>query len=233
MKLSVIIPAYNEARTLAQVIGRACAVPLPPSVEREIWVVDDGSTDETSDVLRQFESFPGVHILTFDCNRGKTEALLAGLEAASGEYVIFQDADLEYDPVHYEALLGPVVKGKASVVLGSRFLGSVRNMRPLVRWANRFNTWIVNLMYRSSLTDVNTGFKILPRKLLRDMRITSGRFGGDAEIVSRLLTMKKTIVEVPIDYVARSRAEGKKMDWLHALHMFWCFLVHRFSYAEH
>lgn len=230
MKISVIIPVYNEVRTLAQVVERARSAPLPRSVESEIWVVDDGSTDGASGILRRFRADPKVHVLTLDRNRGKTEALLAGLAASDGEYVIFQDADLEYDPVHYEKLLKPVLAGEAPVVLGSRFLGTIRNMRPLVRLANRFNTWFVNKLYRSSLTDVNTGFKVLPRDLLEEMRIVSGRFGGDAEIISRLLKMRKHIIEVPIDYVARSKADGKKMDWLHALHMFWCFLFYRFSY---
>jgi glycosyltransferase involved in cell wall biosynthesis len=231
LKISVIIPVYNEAGTLAQVVERVRSAPLPRSVESEIWVVDDGSTDGASDVLRKFSADPKVHVLTLDRNRGKTGALLAGLAASKGEYVIFQDADLEYDPIHYEKLLMPVVAGEASVVLGSRFRGTIKNMRPLVRFANRFSTWFVNRLYRSSLTDVNTGFKVLPRDLLQEMRIVSGHFGGDAEIISRLLKMRKNIIEVPIDYVARSKAEGKKMDGFHALHMFWCFLFHRFSYA--
>jgi glycosyltransferase involved in cell wall biosynthesis len=232
VKLSIIIPVYNEARTLAQVLSKALSSTLPGSCVREVCVVNDGSTDATRDVLHQFETIPGVQILTFDRNRGKTEALLAGLEASSGEYVIFQDADLEYDPMSYESLLRPVAAGETSVVFGSRFLGTVRKMRPLVRLANRFNTWFVNQLYGSSLTDVNTGFKVLPRSILRNMKITSGRFGGDAEIVSRLLRMNQKIVEVPIHYVARSKAEGKKMDWLQAVHMFWCFVVHRFSYER-
>jgi glycosyltransferase involved in cell wall biosynthesis len=231
VKISVIIPVYNEARTLAQVLERVCSAPLPRSVELEIRVVDDGSTDGASAVLRQFRADPKVHVLTLGRNRGKTGALLAGLAVSEGEYVIFQDADLEYDPIHYEKLLAPVLAGEAPVVLGSRFLGTIENMRPLIRLANRFNTWFVNRLYRSSLTDVNTGFKVLPRDLLKSMRIVSGRFGGDAEIISRLLKMRKRIVEVPIHYVARSKEEGKKMDWFHALHMFWCFIFHRFSYA--
>lgn len=231
MKLSIIIPAYNEGQTIAEVVRKACRVPLPAAVKREIVAVDDGSTDDTLKILRRLEGDLKIRVVALGRNLGKTGALLAGIEAAEGEYVLFQDADLEYDPVHYQRLLKPLLSGESSVIFGSRFLGTIRNMRPLIYFANRFSTWAVNLMYGAALTDVNTGFKVLPRSLFKEIQVTSRGFGGDAEITARLLQMKRGIIEVPIHYVARSRSEGKKMNCLGAIHMFSCFLLCRFEHA--
>jgi len=232
LKISIIIPVYNEVQTVGQTVARACRALLPEGVDREILVVDDGSTDGTRAILWEFRDAPVVRILSLGKNSGKTRALLTGIDAAEGDFLIFQDADLEYDPAHYGRLLTPVIEGRASIVFGSRFLGSIRNMNFLVRMANQLNTWIVNVLYRTSLTDVNTGFKVIPREFFRDVRITSGGFGGDAEITARLLRMRQKIVEVPIDYTARSRIDGKKMNWLNAVHMFGCFFFYRLDHAR-
>lgn len=229
MKISILIPVYNEERTVFETVRKACAAPLPRAAQREVIVVDDGSTDGTSAELRRFSGDRKVRVLHLEKNLGKTKALIAGIKASSGTYLLFQDADLEYDPVYYESLLSPVVNGCASVVLGSRFLGSVRNMTPLNRFANRFSTWVVNRLYRSSLTDVNTGFKVLPRNFFEKVRLRSNRFGGDAEILARLLRKGQSVLEVPIHYVARAREDGKKMNWVEALYMFGCFLYFRFD----
>lgn len=227
MKISIIIPVYNEELTISKIIEKACEAPLPPSVEREVIVVNDGSTDGTYAAIQSLQnSFP-VKTISFSRNRGKTAALLAGISASRGDYLLFQDADLEYDPTHYERLLEPVVRGEVSVVFGSRFLGRIDGMNPFIRAANIFNTWSVNLYYSAALTDVNTGYKVISRKLFDQISVSSDGFGGDAELTAKLLRRGAAIKEVPIDYFARPKKDGKKMNWFRAIHMYACFFFHR------
>lgn len=227
MKLSIIIPVYNEAETIVQTVAKACEAPLPGGVEREIIVVNDGSNDETLAALQFFKNHPLVRILSFKTNRGKTAAQLAGIQAARGNTLLFQDADLEYDPRHYQKLVEPVLQGKFRVVFGSRFLGEMRGMNPFIRLANQFNTWSVNQLYAASLTDVNTGYKVISKELFDQIPISSGRFGGDAELTARLLKRGEPIQEIAIDYQARRKKAGKKMNSFSAIHMYFCFFFLR------
>lgn len=228
-RLSVVIPAFNEARTIETVIRRVWAMSLPSGLDREVLVVDDGSTDDTAAVLAALS--PAVPFRAFHlvARQGKSTAVKVGLAHATGEWVAFQDADLEYDPAHLPRLLAPLLAGEAALVCGSRFRGTLRGMTPLNRLANRSSTWVVNQLYGARLTDVNTGAKVIRRELLAPLQLTAEHFGVDAEIVAKLLRQGHRILEVPIDYTARTRREGKKMNWTGALAMCWCFLRYRWG----
>ncbi|MDZ4242995.1 MAG: glycosyltransferase family 2 protein [Candidatus Omnitrophota bacterium] len=220
MKLSVIIPVYNEENSLPRILPMVQQAPLPPGVGQEIVIVDDGSTDATPNILEGFRSDQHVKILRHDRNRGKTAAVLTGLRAAAGDIFLIQDADLEYHPSHYPRLLEPILRDKASVVYGSRFKGRILGMRPVNRWANRVSNITFNLLYGTRITDINTCFKVFTRDAFRDMDITTSHFGLDTELTAKLVRRGYAITEVPIDYAARSVEEGKKITWIKAVSMY-------------
>lgn len=224
--LSIVIPAYNEVRTLEGVLRRVAAVELPAA--RQIIVVDDGSTDGTAALLARLRQALPLDVVSLRPRQGKSEALRQGLARAAGDFLVLQDADLEYDPRHLPQLLAPLLEGRAALVFGSRFLRGPRGMAPLVRWANRWCTATVNLLCGTRLTDVNTGYKMMRREALAGLTSTAGGFGYDAEMTMKWLRQGYAITEVPIDYTARSRRAGKKMNWQGALHMYACYLWYRF-----
>ena len=232
MKLSVIIPVYNEERFIGSVIEKVRSVTLPPCLTRELIVVNDGSTDNTAKILERFKGFPEVKILHHARNLGKSAAVRTGIQTAQGDLILIQDADLECTPADYPRLLEPFLGNHLSVVYGSRFKGKIKNMSLMNRIANRISTATVNLLFRTKLSDVNTCYKVFRRKLLDRNKITSKHFVFDAEITVKLLKQGYQILEVPISYCGRSRSEGKKMNWLHALRVYWGIFKYRFVEAE-
>jgi glycosyltransferase involved in cell wall biosynthesis len=211
MKLSVIVPVYNERKTIEEVIRRVRAV--DPGMEKEIIVVDDGSTDGTREALQSL-NLAGTRIVLHEMNRGKGAALRAGFDVAGGDIVLVPDADLEYDPREYPRLLEPILDGRADVVYGSRFLGGPH--RVLYFWhyvGNRFLTTFSNMLSNLNLTDMETCYKVFRRDILKKIELKSPRFGFEPEITVKLAKLRCRIYEVPISYSGRDYAEGKKIGW--------------------
>ena len=224
MKISVVIPVFNERETIAQVIGRVRAVlGERPS---EIVVVDDGSTDGTRDVLR---TVTGIQLIEHERNQGKGAALRTGFRSVAGDVVIVQDADLEYDPRDYEKLLEPILDGRADVVFGSRFLGGPH--RVLFFWhylANKMLTWLSNVFTNLNLSDMETGYKVFRREVLAKIQIRSDRFNFEPEITAKVAKGHYRIYEVPISYSGRTYEEGKKIGFVDGISALWSILKYRF-----
>jgi glycosyltransferase involved in cell wall biosynthesis len=224
MKLSVVIPVYNEARTIRELLAQVRAVPL----EKEILVVDDGSTDGTREILRELDGRDGVRVIYQPTNQGKGAAVSAGFRHASGDVVVIQDADLEYDPREYVKLLAPIEEGHADVVYGSRFLGGGAH-RVLYFWhsvGNRFLTLVSNMFTNVNLTDMETCFKMFRREVVQSLTIESRRFGIEPEITAKVARRGYRIYEVPISYHGRTYEEGKKIGWKDALSALWTIVWH-------
>jgi len=211
-RISVLIPVYNEERTILELIRRVRAVELP--YQREIVVVDDGSTDGTREALAQeAEGARDLKVIYHAVNRGKGAAVRTALTAATGDVLIIQDADLEYDPRDYPVLLRPIVEGRTQVVYGSRFLGEHKAMYFWHAVGNRFLTLVTNLLYDTTLTDMETGYKVFTAEVARRLRLRSDRWGFDPEITAQILKRGYRIYEVPIAYNGREYWEGKKITW--------------------
>ena len=220
MKLSIVIPAYNEERTIVQVLDAVRTIDLESTlgipVAREIVVVDDGSTDRTRAILEVQAQYPEVRILLHDRNRGKGAALRTGFDAVTGDIVIIQDADFEYDPAEYPLLLEPIVKGRADVVYGSRLSGG-RPQRVYLFWhmvGNRFLTLLTNILFNSTLTDMETGYKVFRREVVDSFRLRENDFRIEPEMTAQvLMNPKLRVYELPIAYYGRTYEEGKKITW--------------------
>jgi glycosyltransferase involved in cell wall biosynthesis len=209
-KLSVIVPVYNERNTVVEILRRMRAVDLP--IDREFVVVDDGSTDGTRAVLTQLGDST-VKILTHPQNRGKGAAIRTGLQHVTGDLVLIQDADLEYDPDDWQKLIAPVLKGRAVVVYGSRFTGEHRNML-FLHWAgNRALSLVTNLLYNTTLSDMETCYKLFDRNVLDSITLKSDKFDFEPEVTAKVLRQGIRIYEVPISYAGREFDEGKKITW--------------------
>jgi len=217
-KLSVIVPVYNERNTVVESVRRARAVELP--VDREIIVVDDGSTDGTPQVLKQLEDST-VRVVTHPENRGKGAAVRTGMTHATGDLMIIHDADLEYDPEDWPRLLAPILKGKARVVYGSRFTGERKNMLFWHWVGNRFLSLVTNVLYNTTLSDMETCYKLFDRRLLDGIRLRSDRFGFEPEVTALLLRTGERIYEVPISYAGREPDQGKKITWKDGFEALW------------
>ena len=224
MKITVVIPVYNEKDTLLEIFNRVKAVPI----DKEIVLVDDYSTDGSRDLLRQLEN-NGAKVLYHERNMGKGAALRTGFQHALGDFVIVQDADLEYDPGEFPRLLQPLLDGRADVVYGSRFAGKRRNMTSLHTLGNRLLTLITNILYRTSITDMETCYKIFPRVTIQSIQIESNRFNFEPEITAKLLKRGLRIVEIPISYAGRSFGEGKKITWRDGFSAVWTLMKFRFK----
>jgi len=208
--LSVIVPVFNERSTVAEVIRRIRAVELP--VDIEVIVVDDGSSDGTDKILAALGDST-FRVIDHQRNRGKGAAIRTGLAAARGDLVLVQDADLEYDPRDWSRLLEPILRRKAQVVYGSRFTGERKNMLPLHWIGNRFLSLVTNVLYSSTLSDMETCYKLFDRRVLEGITIESDRFDFEPEITAKVLRRGYRIYEVPISYAGREPDEGKKITW--------------------
>ncbi|MCL4459173.1 MAG: glycosyltransferase family 2 protein [Chloroflexi bacterium] len=227
MLLSVIIPTYNEQETIAEILRRVRLAPVG-DLDKQIIVVDDCSTDGTRQILEQ-EKGTDLTILYHHRNMGKGAAVRTGLEMAKGDIILIQDADLEYDPEDYPQLLRPILKGKAKVVYGSRFLGEHKAMLFWHAMGNNLLTFITNLLYDTTLTDMETCYKVFTREVARQIKLRSPRWGFDPEITAKILKHGYRIYEVPISYSGREYAEGKKITWRDGLTVLWTLLKYRFS----
>lgn len=211
MKLSIIMPAYNEVATIKKAIDRVMEVDLP--VEKELIVVDDGSTDGTRDILEQIEDLK-VKVIYHEKNLGKGGALKTGFNNVTGDIVIIQDADLEYDPSDYIHLINPILNNHADVVYGSRFLSGPH--RVLLFWhfmGNKLITFTANILYNINFSDIETGYKAFRSQLLKEIEFTSKSFGFEAEFTAKVAKRRYRIYEVPIQYAGRTYEEGKKITW--------------------
>lgn len=221
MKLSIIIPVYNEALFISGVIRKVRCVELPYGVTKEIIIIDDGSTDRTSAILNRYSADNTIRIYHKYNRTGKAAAIRLGIEKSGGDIILIQDADLEYNPEDYPMLIDPILKNKASVVYGSRFKGRLERMALINRIANLVSNITLNLLYKTNISDVNTCYKVFRKEVLNQINISSRGFMFETEITAKLLNLGYKIYEVPIRYRARLRKEGKKMTWLGALHMYW------------
>ncbi len=227
MKLSVLVPVFNEVETVAEILRRVRAVDT--GLELEIVVVDDGSTDGTREILHQQASIKDTQIIYHETNQGKGASVCTALQHATGDILLVQDADLEYDPREYPDLLRPILEGRAQVVYGSRFRGGPH--KAMFFWhmlGNKFLTLITNILYDTILSDMETCYKVFTREVADKLQLKSPRWGFDPEITTQILKMGYRIYEVPISYTGREFYEGKKISWRDGLVVLWTLLKYRF-----
>lgn len=212
--LTVIVPVYNEHNTVGEIIRRMRLVELP--IDREIIVVDDGSSDGTDKILAALADST-IRVATHKTNRGKGAAVRTGISLARGDVVLIQDADLEYDPREWPRLLAPLLEGRAKVVYGSRYLGE-REASSLTRWAgDRSLSALAAVLFNTTLTDIETGYKLVDRQVLDSLELTSERFDFEPEITAKLLRRRHRIYEVPVTYAERAGDDGRKFTWRDSL----------------
>lgn len=249
MRLSVLIPCYNEVATIQEIVRRVRAVEVRVRVfdgrfgltpgpdgsvelvlDKEVIIVDDGSVDGTRALLPALAELPGVHVYYHERNMGKGAAVRTAIEKAAGDIMLVQDADLEYDPRDYPALVQPILEGRAQVVYGSRFLGGPRKAMFFTHMlGNKLLTLFTNILFDTILSDMETCYKVFTREVAQQLRIRSHGWGFDPEITAKILKRGYRIYEVPISYTGREYAEGKKISWRDGLTVMWTLLKYRFT----
>lgn len=249
VKLSVLIPCYNERETIREIVSQVRLVdirlrvrngrhdaPMAPdgtvelTIEKEIIIVDDGSQDGTRDILRELADLPDVFVHFHERNRGKGAAVRTAIEQATGDIMLVQDADLEYDPRDYPSLLQPIVEGRSQVVYGSRFLGGPRKAMFFSHMlGNKLLTLFTNIMFDTILSDMETCYKVFTREVAKQLRLKSPGWGFDPEITAKILKRGYRIYEVPISYTGREFNEGKKISWRDGLTVMWTLLKFRLT----
>lgn len=226
MKLSVVMPVYNERNTIKEILRRVRSVDLG-EIAVEIVAVDDGSDDGSADILKM-EADSTTKVICHEKNKGKGAAVKSGLEQATGDFIIIQDADLEYDPEDYRAMLSPVLKKKAEVVYGSRFTGERRNMLFWHMMGNKLLSLITDILFNTTISDMETCYKLFTRESLDGIEIKSKRFEVEPEITAKVLKKGVRVYEVPISYAGREYDEGKKITWKDGFVALWALLKYRF-----
>jgi glycosyltransferase involved in cell wall biosynthesis len=224
MKLSIVIPVYNEQATIESLIQAVLAAPTP--IEKELVVVDDCSTDGTRAKLESIKDTYNLNLTCHEKNQGKGAALRTGFAHATGDLIIIQDADLEYDPNEYTKLITPILQGKADVVFGSRFAGGEVH-RVLYFWhsmGNKFLTLMSNMFTNLNLTDMEVCYKVFRSEIIKNIKIEENRFGFEPEITAKVARLKCRIYEVGISYAGRTYEEGKKINWRDGVRAIWCIL---------
>jgi glycosyltransferase involved in cell wall biosynthesis len=227
MKLTIIMPVYNERETLSEILSQVRAVELA-DMEKEIIVVEDGSTDGSRDILIEEAKAGDLVVLYHKHNRGKGAAVRNAIEHASGDLVVIQDADLEYDPRDYPSLIRPIIEGRVTVVYGSRFLGPRKAMLFWHMLGNKLLTLTTNILYNAILSDMETCYKCFRADVVKDLPLRSRRFEFEPEVTAKVLKRGHRIFEVPISYYGREYHEGKKISWRDAPLAFWTLVKYRF-----
>ncbi|MFH1783901.1 MAG: glycosyltransferase family 2 protein [bacterium] len=229
MKLTIIIPVYNEVDNIKKILESVQDVDLG-NIAKEIIIVDDGSTDGSRDMLKDLDGKENIKVLYHKQNQGKGSAIKTGLKAVNGDFVIVQDADLEYDPSDYKELLGPILENKADVVYGSRFLNAKNNrfLSFSQYWGNKFITFTTNCLFDVHITDVETCYKLFRREVISDIDIKSRHFDMETEITAKILKKKRRLVEKPIKYNARGYKMGKKIHLIDGFAAIWALVKYKF-----
>lgn len=224
LKLSVIIPCYNEAAHIAKVLDAVKAV----DINKEVIVIDDGSTDQTANIIEEYNKDGAIILHLSPKNFGKGAAIRTGLQYVTGDIVIIQDADLEYDPQQYPQLIQPIIDGRAEVVYGSRFTGKIEGMRLQNRIANYILAWASNLLFNAKITDEATCYKAFKTSVLKSIPLKCTRFEFCPEVTAKVRKRGIRIFEVPISYVGRNAAQGKKIKWTDGISAIWTLIKYRF-----
>jgi glycosyltransferase involved in cell wall biosynthesis len=229
MKVSIVIPVYNEAQTVAALVDKVRALDFGPGTEKELLIVDDGSSDGTREALRRFDGVDGIRLHHSPVNLGKGASLRIGFRQATGDIVTIQDADLELDPEELKRLIVPITEGRADVVFGSRFLDGKRRGSPIFYLANRGLAALTNLLYGAHLTDIETCYKVFRADVLAVLTLRASRFEIEPELTAQVLKRGFRLIELPIGYSPRSKNEGKKISWKDGFGAIVTLLNQRFS----
>ncbi len=227
MLLSIVIPVYNEKNTVSDIIKKIDS--LPTSLNRELIIVDDGSTDGTREILKSLESRSDVKLIYKESNSGKGDSLKLGFKNSKGDYVIVQDADLEYEPEDYFKLLEAIDGKDNTIIYGSRFMGHYEEMSPLHYYGNKFLTSITNILYGVALSDMETCYKLFPGNFIRSLNLKANRFDFEPEITAKVLKSGYKIIEVPIRYYGRKHSEGKKITWKDGFNAIYSLVKYKFN----